>query len=281
LDVVQAIALGVIQGLTEFLPVSSTGHLILAEKLFGLDAAMFGHAFDAAIHLGTLGAILVYFRRDWVEIAAGFGRSLARRRLAGDEPARLAWQIIVGTVPAVVAGVLLQSKIEEKGSPLSSPVVIAANLAFFGVVLSLTDLVGRKRRSLAQLTWADSLLLGVAQAVALVPGVSRSGITISAGLLRGLKRPDAARFAFLLSAPVVAGAGGKTALDILRKGNEGASPGLLVLLAGVVSSGLVGYLVIRFLMAFLSRRPVHAFSVYRLLLAATIIGLVAVGRLSA
>jgi undecaprenyl-diphosphatase len=274
MDILQAIALGVIQGLTEFLPVSSTAHLLLAGRF--LDPQKFGHAFDAAIHLGTLGAVLVYFRRDWLDLAAGFARSLRRRTLADDEPARHAWYIIGGTVPALIAGALLQSRIERE---LNNPALIAFNLAAFGLLLSLSDRLGRGRRGLTQLTWRDALLMGIAQAIALVPGVSRSGITITAGLFAGLKRPDAARFTFLLSAPVVAAAGGKTAFDLLRAG-EGAAAGPLVLLAGVLSSGLVGYLVIRFLLRFLARNPVHGFTIYRLALAAVLTALITTGRLT-
>jgi len=256
-----ALLLGAIQGVSEYLPVSSTGHLVLAQYALGLDPDAFGLTFDAVLHLGTLLAVLAYFYRDFLHLAAAALRPEVRRK----DPAagRLAVAIVVGTVPGGVAGWLLESRVE---SEFRSPVLVAVTLAVFGVLLWLADLVGPKRAGLEAVGPGRALLLGLAQALALVPGVSRSGVVITAGLLLGLRREEATRFAFLLSAPIIAGAGGKKLLDLVRA--AATDQGLAVLgLAGLAAAAVTGYLAIGFLMRYVRSNNLGVFALYRLLLA--------------
>lgn len=257
-----AILLGAIQGVSEYLPVSSTGHLVLAQYALGLDPDAFGLTFDAVIHLGTLLAVLAYFYRDFLHLAAGALRPEVQRK----DPAagQLAVAIVVGTVPAAVAGWLLESRVE---SELRSPLLVAANLAVFGLLLWLADLVGPKRDGVEAVGPGRALLLGLAQALALVPGISRSGIVITAGLLLGLRREDATRFAFLLSAPIIAGAGAKKLLDLARAAAAGHEVWLPALV-GLGAAAVTGYLAIGFLMRYVRSHNLGVFALYRLLLAA-------------
>src|SRR3989449_1941736 len=199
-DAAAAAILGVIQGLTEFLPVSSTAHLILASDVLKLDPERFGLSFDVALHLGTALAVLLYFVRTWVELVVG----LVRERW------RMPTLIVIGTAPAAIAGVLFQSAIERE---MRGPLVIAAGLVVGSIVFIAAEAVARQRRVMTDVGVIDAIVIGVAQAIALIPGISRSGITISAGLLREMRREDATRFAFLLATPVILGAGAKTGLD--------------------------------------------------------------------
>jgi undecaprenyl-diphosphatase len=246
--------LGIVQGLTEFLPVSSSGHLILVPRLLGWPDE--GLAFDAAIHLGTLAALLVYFRRDLMEIALGTDRRLGLL-LAG------------ATVPAGLAGLALGKAIEAR---LRSPVVVAASLVVWGVVMWIADrrASGRCRATAApaQVGWVAGMAVGLAQAVALIPGTSRSGITITAGLFAGMSRVTAARFAFLLSIPITAAAGGYSALKLMRHGLDPALVGPLGM--GVLTSFLAGLAAVWFLVNFLQRRSLLPFVIYRCCLGAVI-----------
>ena len=211
--------LGITQGITEFAPISSSGHLILVPWLFDwpiLNNPDFNKTFDVALHMGTLLGALVFFRRDVVRYLEAWVRSLRARSIAGTDE-RLAWALVVGTIPGVVVGALLEDVIQEN---LSQPVVIAVMLVVFGVVLYAVDRAASVRRGLEDLTVRDGLVLGVAQAVALQPGVSRSGITITAGRAIGLDRAGAARFSFLLSLPIIAGAGGFKGVDLPRTGRR-------------------------------------------------------------
>ncbi len=258
-DPLVAALLGLIQGLTEFLPVSSTAHLALAEHFFGLDPDRFGLTFDVALHLGTLLAVFVYFIRTWMDLLRG----LLRGRW--HVPAMLA----VGTVPGAVAGVLLESRIERD---FRGPLVIAAMLTF-GSLLFLVAEGGwararRRRRDAPGFGWADAIFMGTAQAVALLPGISRSGITISAGLVRGLEREDATRFSFLLATPIIAGAGAKTLLDLRKAAALFERADLLAI--GFAVSFAVGLLTVAFLMRFLREHTLAWFVPYRLALAAAI-----------
>ncbi|MBI4498137.1 MAG: undecaprenyl-diphosphatase UppP [Chloroflexi bacterium] len=264
MELLQALMLGIVQGLTEFLPVSSTGHLLLAEWVMGLDTERFGLPFDAALHLGTLGGVLAVFWRDFLEMARGLLAGVRGKAVAGNPAARQALALVLGTVPAVLAGLLLEQTIE---TTLRSPLVVAAMLALFGGVLLWVERAGGQRRPLGDLRWRDALLIGSAQALALVPGVSRSGVTIAAGMALGLRRDASARFTFLLSAPIVAGAGSKQLLDVVQETGLGS---LDVLAVGMVSAGVVGYLVIRFLLRFLAAHPLDIFAFYRFVLAAAV-----------
>ncbi|MGZ8604554.1 MAG: undecaprenyl-diphosphatase UppP [Actinomycetota bacterium] len=274
LSILQAILLGVTQGITEFAPISSSGHLILVPWMFDwpiLNDPDFNKTFDVALHMGTLLGALVFFRRDVARYLGASVRSIRARSIAGPDE-RLAWALVVGTIPGVIAGALLEGLIQEN---LSQPVVIAIMLATFGVVLYLVDRVASVRRGMEDLTVRDGLVLGVAQALALQPGVSRSGITITAGRAMGLDRAGAARFSFLLSLPIIAGAGVFKGVDLVRTGMPPGMGGPF--LWGFVSSAVSGFLVIAFLLSFLRKHDFGVFLWYRVAAAALTIGLVVFG----
>ena len=260
MTILQAVLLGIVQGLTEFLPVSSTAHLILLPRLLGwqLQAdAVF--AFDVLLQLGTLAAVLIYFRRELYEIAAAMLQGIVRRTPWQTAPARLGWLLVAGTIPAVVLGIALKPFFEALHQQAE---VVAGVLAGTAVLIFGAEYWGRRERPLASLTAVDALLIGAFQASALVPGVSRSAATICGGLLRGLQRPDAARFSFLLSVPVLAGAGVLAAADLAAAPNVSAL--LLPLLAGTLASMLVGLASIYWLLSFLQRRSLLVFGWYRI-----------------
>jgi undecaprenyl-diphosphatase len=260
-DVWRAVVLGVVQGLTEFLPISSSAHLILVPRVLGWPDL--GLSFDVALHLGTLAALLIYFGGDWVRLA----RSVMSGADRGD-PAdrRLALAIVIGCVPAVIAGVALEKWAE---STLRDPRLIAGTMIVMGLAMGAADRLGKRVRSLEELGWRDALWIGCAQALALVPGVSRSGVTLTAGMGLGFRRDDAARFSFLLSAPITAGA----ALYALRHVLAGGLPPheRMVFGAGILASGVIGYLAIAFLLAYLRRGNLFIFVLYRLLLGALLL----------
>ena len=261
LDLIKAAILGVVQGLTEFLPVSSTGHLILVERAMGIDQDRYGLSFDAALHLGTLLALLAFFGTRWLRLGQGALRTV-RQRSFGDAEGRLAWLIVIGTVPAAVLGLLFESAIEDA---FRSPALVASMLVGFSAVFVAAEAVSKRVRATDDLTWVDAVVVGVAQAVALVPGVSRSGATISAGLFRDMERREAATFAFLLSAPVIAGAGGKSLLDVLadfRDGRLGRDDAAFFA-TGCIVAAVVGYLSIAFLLRFLTTNSLRPFVWYR------------------
>jgi len=260
----QAIVLGIVQGLTEFLPVSSSGHLVLVPYFLhwpdqGLD-------FDVAMNTGTLLAVLAYFQRDLRDLIAGFFTGAPRSHDGEFAPRPMAWAILVGTVPAGIAGLLAKHWIETQ---LRTPVVIAATTFFYGILLFLADRFGRKNRTVDQVTLTDGLVVGCAQALALVPGTSRSGVTITAALLLGFTRPAAARFCFLLTVPISILAALKSAKDLMDAGAGSAQ--LVPMAIGLAVSAVVGYAVIAWLMAWLRRRSLTVFVVYRVLLAAVIV----------
>jgi undecaprenyl-diphosphatase len=276
-ELLKAAILGAVQGLTEFLPVSSTGHLILLEDALGVDQDTFGLTFDAAIHLGTLLSILFLLRHEILRLASGWLRSLRPARPGGPgrqgegDDARLAWLILLGTAPAAVLGLLLESAVEDA---LRKPAVVALMAIAFAGVLGLAERSGSKTRLMTHLGVPGALFIGFAQAVALVPGVSRSGITISAGLFAGLERRQAAVFAFLLSAPVVAGAGLKKVYDVLDEARAGVldAGDLGFFVVGFVLAAISGAVAIAFLLRFLQRNPLYVFVWYRVALGLTIFG---------
>jgi undecaprenyl-diphosphatase len=272
-DLLKAAILGVVQGLTEFLPVSSTGHLVLLEKALDVPKERFGLAFDAAIHLGTLLAILVYFWGTVVRLLTAWVGSIRARRWDIDTDSRLAWLIIIGTVPAGVIGLLFENTVEDK---LRDPAVVATMLILFSGALVLAELLGKRTLRASQLGAPAALFIGLAQAVALIPGVSRSGITISAGLLAKLERQQAAVFVFLLSAPIVAGAGLKKVYDVVKEARNGVlgREDLEFFLVGFILAAVVGYLTIRFMLAYLREHSLYAFVVYRVALGAIVLAVV-------
>ncbi len=251
-DVLVAALLGLLQGLTEFLPVSSTAHLVAAQKLFGLDPDRFGLAFDVAVHLGTALAVLLYFATTWLELA----RDLVQGHW------RMPLLIVMGTVPGAVAGALFGSVVERELRDLR---LIAVALIAGSIVFFIAERVATQRRGLERLGPGDALFLGVAQAVALIPGISRSGVTISAGLVAGVARADATRFSFLLATPIIVGAGAKTLLDARRAGALFAEPQIAA--AGFVLAFLSGLAAVAFMVRFLRRNSLEWFIPYRILLA--------------
>jgi undecaprenyl-diphosphatase len=256
MDFFQAIILGAVQGLTEFLPISSSAHLVLVPWALGWPPH--GAAFDAALHLGTLAALLIYFWGDWVDVSRAFILGITSRRVRESFEYGLAWMLILGTVPAVVVGLLAENYIE---STVREPQTIAAVMVLFAVVLLVSERLGIQRRAMERFTMVDALLIGLAQAIALVPGVSRSGVTITAGLLLGFTRPAAARFSFLLSTPVILAAGSLQLIQLLRSGLQGEA--LAVLAVGVLTSAVVGLCAISFLIRFLQRNSTDVFVWYR------------------
>jgi undecaprenyl-diphosphatase len=270
LNAFQAAVLGLVQGLTEFLPKSSSRHLILVPWLVGWEPH--GLAFDAALHLGTVVALLVYFWRDWLRliraVLAGLTDAAARR----DPDWRLSWLLLLGSIPAGLIGLALESTIERL---VRQPWSIALLLAVFGLLLWYADRAGSKLRDLEKIGVRDALVIGLAQVLALAPGVSRSGITLTAGLLLGLDRSAAARFSFLLSTPITLAA----ALFSLRKivGPGSDSPGLGVFLVGVVSAAIFGLRAVGFLRRYIQRNSLTVFVGYRIAIAALVLAVQALG----
>jgi undecaprenyl-diphosphatase len=277
----QAIVLGVVQGLTEFLPVSSSAHLLVVPWLLGWESP--GLAFDAALHLGTLGAVFVYFWRDLLAMVLALPRALRQPTvvLRSSDPAdiapRLALLIALGTVPGLVIGLLGESTIDRfyhPGGVTPDTVIIAVAVALIALALLLfwAERAARHVRGMASLTAGDAAVIGLAQAAALIPGVSRSGATITAGLFRGSTRADAARFSFLLGAPIVAAAGAKGLLDILMSGLDAGQLGIFA--AGLAASALAGFAAIWGLLRYLQRASTIVFVVYRIALGIVLIVLV-------
>jgi undecaprenyl-diphosphatase len=258
-ELLAAALLGIVQGLTEFLPVSSSGHLILARAVLGWDLGRFGLPFDVACHVGTLLAVLVFFARDVSAMTAALPGALMGR--AG-EYERLIRLIAVGCLPLVPVVLLFLDVIEA----IRSPAVVAGALAVGGVGLLIAEAAGSKQRTEASITYVEAFLIGMAQASALVPGVSRSGATLTVALLLGLRREGAARFVFLLSLPAVAAAAAKEALDLSEVGMAGLP--VTILGVGLIASAVVGYLTIRFFLRYLANHSLAVFAYYRFAIAA-------------
>ncbi len=259
-----AIVLGVLQGLSEFLPVSSSAHLALAPWLFGWPEP--GLAFDVALHVGTLAAVLLYFRHEWIALTRAGWRIVTTRRIDGPDE-RMVMYLVIGTVPGGIGGVLLQHAAE---TTFRTPTLIAVALMVLGVLLWLADRFVPERRPLSTLTWKDALAIGVAQVLALVPGVSRSGSTITAARALALDRGGAATFSFLLSMPIIAAAAVFEAPHALADPHMG-----LPVAAGVLASAVSGWLAIRVLLRYVARNSFGVFAVYRLALGAAILVVVA------
>jgi undecaprenyl-diphosphatase len=274
MEIWQAIVLGIVQGLTEFLPISSSAHLIIFPWLFDWETP--GLSFDASLHLGTLVAVLVYFRRDIVRMVAAIPHALSNPfgLLRGevetpddrDIDARMGLLIVVATIPGLIIGLLFESRIDEFFHTDSTSgraiAVIATMMIVVGLVMLAAERIGARQLTVPGMRWKDAAIIGVAQAVALIPGTSRSGATISAGLFRGLTRADAARFSFLAGMPLVLGAGLKTLVDAIGEGMTRHEAALFV--SGAVSAGIVGFLAISGLLRYLERRSTLVFVVYRI-----------------
>jgi undecaprenyl-diphosphatase len=267
MPLLQVIILALIQGIAEFLPVSSTAHLIVAPWLLGWQDP--GLTFDVALHVGTLMAVLAYFFRTWLQIILhGFGIQYGDDEILRQNP-RLLWLLVMGTIPAGIAGFLFEKQAE---STLRSPFLIGAMMILIGIVMWVGERIGSRNRNLGAVTAADSLTIGAAQALALIPGVSRSGITITAGLFRNLDRVAAARFSFLLATPIIAGAAVKKLYEVLKHGGIPADMHT-PFAVGIVVSGLTGLAVIAFFLQFLQRRGLYFFIYYRIVFGIIVIAL--------
>lgn len=255
MDLLQTLLLALIQGITEFLPISSSAHLILPSQLLGWPDQ--GLVFDAAVHLGTLIAVVTYFRRDVAQLlSAWFGQFAGR---VSDHNTRLAWFIIAATIPAGLAGLLFKDFIEVN---LRSSLVIAVTTLVFGGLLWFADIKNQGTKTLAQFTLKAAIIIGCAQALALIPGTSRSGITITAALILGFSREDSARFSFLMSIPIIVLSAGFMSLDLFKS----STVDWVTLLVGTAVSGISAYACIHYFLAFINRLGMLPFVVYRLIL---------------
>ncbi len=263
MDPLQIVVLAIVQGITEFLPISSSGHLILVPYLTNWPDQ--GLEFDLAVHVGTLTAIVTYFRRTLLEMARDWTQSVLKRCEVGHS--RLAWAVLFGTIPAGLAGLLFRHQIETS---LRSPLVVACTTIGFGIVLFVADRL-RGQRTEGTLGWVDVLTIGCAQALALVPGTSRSGITISAGLFRGLSREAAARFSFLLAVPVMTAAG---LAEVVGYSSGGGAVDVRAILMGAVLSAITGLACIHFFLKWLTRFGLWPYVAYRLALGAILLTIV-------
>ena len=267
MPLLQVIVLAVVQGLTEFLPISSTAHLYLTSRLFGWQLE--GLDFDIALHIGTLLAVLLYFARDWMQIIAhGFGI-----RMKGDDELQhnhmLLWLLVIGSIPVGIAGLVFHQQAE---TTWRSPFVIGGMLIAVGVLMYLAENAGRQQRDLSSINLPDAVTIGVAQALAVVPGTSRSGVTISAGLFRNMTRESAARFSFLLSTPALAAAAGQALYHLHKKGGL---HGILNtdILVGIAVSAITGCLVISWFLHYLRRGGLRPFVYYRIIFGIIVIAL--------
>ncbi len=261
MSLIQIIVLALVQGLTEFLPVSSSAHLILVPVISQWQDQ--GLAFDVAVHVGTLSAVMWYFRNEIVRMTADWFESISKRQLVGES--KLAWAVIWGTIPVGLAGLLLHDFIDTQ---LRSPLVLAWATIGFGLLLWIADVTASRQRDESTLNWKDVLIIGLAQALALIPGTSRSGITMTAGLLLGLTRTAAARFSFLLSIPTILLAGGYKGLKLLE---QAAPVDWLAIILGIVLSAITAYLCIHYFLKLLDRIGMLPFVVYRLVLGMTLL----------
>jgi undecaprenyl-diphosphatase len=277
--ILQAIILGIVQGLTEFVPISSSGHLIIVPWLFNwtflLDHPDLNKTFDVALHLGTFIAVVIYFWREIGRLLAAWVRSIAHRSLAESE-AKLAWLLIVSTIPAALFGVALESFIEDQ---LGKPWLIATLMLGFAVVMYVVDRLAKLDRAMEQLTWFDALLIGIAQAFALAPGVSRSAVTMVMGLGLRLDRESAARYSFLMSIPVIGGAAAYKGLEVAKTGLPAGTA--MPFAVGIVSAAISGFVAIWFMLAYLRRHDFTIFVLYRVVAAIAILAVIAAGARAA
>ena len=272
----QVVVLSAVQGLTEFLPISSSGHLAIVSRIFfGADA---GASFTAVSQLGTEAAVLVYFGRDIIRILKAWFAGVFDKAHRDNVDYRMGWYVIIGTVPIVLLGVAFKDQIRSEVRNLW---VIATAMLVFSAVIAAAEYLGRQDRHAEQLTWRDGLLVGLAQCLALVPGVSRSGSTISAGLFLGLDRALAARFGFLLAIPAVFASGLFSLPDAFHPVTEGMSATGVQLLVSVIITFVIGYAAITWLLRFLTNHAMYWFVGYRVVLSLTVMALLATGVVSA
>lgn len=262
MSIVQSLVLGIVQGVTEFLPISSSGHLVLVPWFLGWQFdPQTAFIFDVLVQWGTILAVLVYFRSDLLNIAAAWTRGIYLREPLAAPGARLGWLLILASFPAVVLGLALKSSVE---AAFSQPAAVSIFLLITAGLLLLSERLRRRSLRLDNLTGLDALFIGLAQALALFPGVSRSGATIAGGITRGLDRTDAARFSFLMAVPVMIGAGLVALLDLAAASNAGAQAAPLAV--GFAAAALVGLASIHFLLGYLKRHPLTVFAIYCIVL---------------
>lgn len=266
MDLIHIVVLALIQGVTEFLPISSSAHLILPSQLFGWPDQ--GLAFDVAVHVGTLAAVIAYFRRDVLALLCGWFQQFGSRG-ASDE-SRLAWMVILATIPAGLVGLFFHEAVEDYAR---SVVVIATTTIVFGIFLGWADMRSSHQRTLMEMTWRIALLIGCSQAIALIPGTSRSGITITAALFLGFSRMDAARFSFLLSIPVILLSGGFKGIQLVLLDN---GTDWLSIALGAFLSGVSAYICIHYFLSFINRLSMMPYVIYRMLLGIFLFAMVSV-----
>jgi undecaprenyl-diphosphatase len=253
MTIFQSFLLGIIQGLTEFIPVSSTAHLLIAQRFLGIPGDDASIAFSVLVQLGTVLSLIIYFRQDFLTlIKAFFAQPFSTQEN------KLAWYIIIATIPALLAGYLLKDAVET----LLKTQLLEAAIRLFSaaILLTLAEWLTKKNRKLNSMSWLDALIVGIFQIIAIFPGASRSGTTISAGMFRGFDRPSAARFAFLMSVPVMLAAGAYESLDLLKMPNLGQF--LPLLAVGFVTAALVGWLAIKWLLNYLGKNSLYVFAIY-------------------
>jgi undecaprenyl-diphosphatase len=258
MTLLQSILLGLIQGLTEFLPISSSGHLVIIPYLLGWNippASAF--IFDVLVQVATLVAVIAYFWKDLIEIAKAMITDLWHKQPFHSQESKTGWLILLACVPAGLVGVTIKDVVE---AAFASPIATAIFLFGTAILLFIAEKVGRRTRELSEINWIDAVWIGFFQALSIFPGLSRSGSTISGGMLRNLKRPPAARFSFLMSIPIMLAAGLLAGVDLVKMPDLGHE--LLVFIPGFVVAAITGYLAIRWLLGYLSRRPLYIFSIY-------------------
>ena len=261
MDLLESIILGAVQGITEFFPISSTAHLVLLPWFLSWKDE--GLAFNVALHVGSLIAIIYYFREEWVKIVTEFLRCLPTLNFSANPDGKMGLYLIIATIPGAIAGVLFES---QASGLLRHPLYIAFSLSFFGLLLYLSDRYSKKNRSAGDINLTDCIIIGVSQAFAIFPGVSRSGVTITGAMMRGLKREEAAKFSFMLAAPLIAGAGVFESRHL-----EASSVLSLPFAAGILASAVFAFLAIKYLLRFVRSRSYTVFVIYRLVLAVVIV----------
>jgi len=262
MTIFHSILLGIVQGLTEFIPVSSTAHLFITSYLFGLPSDDRTFAFNIIIQLGTVLSLIIFFWHDYLQILRAFIQGIRDKRPFEDFHSRLGWLVIVATIPAAIAGLLLKNFVEEMITDLL--LWAGIRLVFTAVLLAVVEYFDKKSRTLEDATWLDSLSVGLFQVLAIIPGASRSGSTIAGGMIRGFDRSSAARFAFLMSAPILLAAGAYESIKVIILPNT--TEFLPFLLTGFVTSAIVGWVAIKWLLGYLRKHSLYPFVVYCLLL---------------
>lgn len=265
MSIIQAFILGIVQGLTEFLPISSSGHLVLVPAILGWDIPKDqAFVFDVLVQVGTLVAVFAYFWLDLVNVARGLVRAVLARAPFGTPEARLGWWIVVATIPAGVIGVLIKDQVE---AAFANSQVTAAFLFLTAALLILAERLSHGEKTPETMSLPDALVIGLFQVLAIFPGVSRSGSTITGGMMRGLTRSESARFSFLMAVPIMLAAGALSMLDLFSV--ENVADFLPALVTGFVTSAVTGYLAIRWLVGYLKKRPLYGFAVYVTIVAVT------------